>query len=93
MTQFVAVYLCTQQVHPSSIQQLLLQDQQQTPQAAAQSAPAEAVDSSCFLQLASGSDCVLHTRASGEVAPGCILVDEVQQANLRLCGGEVYGFR
>lgn len=80
--------MCTQ-VHPSSIQQLLLQDQQTTP--AAQSAPE--ADSSCFLQLASGSDCVLHTRASGEVAPGCILVDEVQQANLRLCAGEVYGFR
>lgn len=79
------------QVHPSSIQQLLLQDQQQTTPAAAQSAPE--ADSSCFLQLASGSDCVVHTRASGEVAPGCILVDEVQQANLRLCTGEEYGFR
>jgi hypothetical protein len=49
--------------------------------------------SSCFLQLASGSDCVLHTRASSEVPPGCIQVDEVQAANLRLCAGEVYKLR
>lgn len=48
---------------------------------------------SLFLQLASGSDCVLHTRPCAEVAAGQIQVDEVQQANLRLCPGEAYAFR
>lgn len=32
-------------------------------------------------------------RLSPEVPVGCIQVDEVQQANLRLCVGEVYKFR
>eukprot|EP00775_Hariotina_reticulata_P007989 gene7989-8187_t len=45
-----------------------------------------------FLQLASGSDCILHTKVSSDVPAGCIQLDEVQQANLRLCHGETYKF-
>jgi hypothetical protein len=37
--------------------------------------------------------CVLCCRASADVAPGTIQLDEVQQANMRLCAGEVYKFR
>jgi hypothetical protein len=32
-------------------------------------------------------------RASDDVPPGSIQLDEVQQANLRLCAGELYKFR
>jgi hypothetical protein len=86
--------LCLQ-VHPDSLQQLL-----PCSAAAAQGdakvaplADSGSGTATLFLQLASGSDCVLHTRTSAHVAPGCIEVDEVQQANLRLCAGEVYQFR
>jgi hypothetical protein len=59
--------VCNLQLHPSSIQQLLhdsfeqQQQQQQQPQEQSNGS-SSAASSALFLQLASGSDCVLHAR-------------------------------
>lgn len=66
-TACLRVVSLSQQVHPSSMQQLLEQHHQQGSGAAEVSPAAR-----CFLQLASGSDCVLHTRCVGRAVWGVV---------------------
>lgn len=76
-------------VHPSSLAAWLGSGQQ------VQRAQQQALLAGALfcLQLAGGSDCVLHARVNDAVAAGAIQVDEVQAANLRLCQGEDVSLR
>lgn len=47
----------------------------------------------CFIQLASGSDCVLSVRQDSSVAAGCLVLDDVQQYNLRILAGDWHEFQ
>jgi hypothetical protein len=50
------------QLHPSSIQQLLQESPDTEQQQQQAQEPSNGSSSALFLQLASGSDCVLHAR-------------------------------